>query len=807
MIPRIMSVLAIVLLACGSAFATDIGDLHGNNSQGEADSLGVVVTVEGVITVGTGLFTSSYTDAYLQDETGGVMLYHPSIPATFAIGDSVRITGEIEQYRGMTEVVPDSALIVFLGSDAQIPDTTVLTCNEVANSFQPDNSEPNEGRLVRINDVSYTGTWPSPGNSGPVTLNDGTGNCIMYIDWDTDVDDMTPPGGTFSVVGVIKQYGGFSPPWTSDYEILPRTSIDIILPNAPQIIDGPEEGDITPTSVTIRWETDVASSSVVEYGLDISYGSTESDATLVLMHEISLTGLTPGSIYHYRVKSTDTNGTTISGDRVFGSASHPSSTGEIEIYFNKSVDTSYSTGTDATTVSDLSSKVIEKINAATNSIDAMFYSFSLSGVANALINAHNSGVDVRFIYEADNYGTQIGNLIAAGIPCINDEYGSNDGSGSMHNKFLIIDADARGDTDPSNDWIMTGSWNASISGNNPSQNHQNIVFIQDQAIATTYTAEFEEMWGSATMTPSAVESRFGANKRDNTPHNFVVNGIDIEVYMSPSDATSQMMADKIYNAQESCYFALMSFTRFTQANALEYMWYYHEPCFQLKGVFDSAQGSPSTYSRYHDMVADAWADYPWDPPADDVHLDGESGTLHHKYAIIDVNDLDGDPIIITGSHNWSSAAENVNDENTVMIHDEESANLFLQEFAARYAAAGGVMDLTPTDDLVVTTIPSGNNLTIEWDPIACAYSYALYRFTEAFGDTTGTTPLGIITTPTSYTDIGALGDDTTNYFYWLLPLNMYDEAFGAGVRFGEFDFASSAGTSAKKHTPSSREKN
>jgi len=118
-----------------------------------------------------------------------------------------------------------------------------------------------------------------------------------------------------------------------------------------------------------------------------------------------------------------------------------------------------------------------------------------------------------------------------------------------------------------------------------------------------------------------------------------------------------------------------------------------------------------------------------------------------------------------------------------------------------------VMDLTPTDDLVVTTIPSGNNLTIEWDPIACAYSYALYRFTEAFGDTTGTTPLGIITTPTSYTDIGALGDDTTNYFYWLLPLNMYDEAFGAGVRFGEFDFASSAGTSAKKHTPSSREKN
>lgn len=376
----------------------------------------------------------------------------------------------------------------------------------------------------------------------------------------------------------------------------------------------------------------------------------------------------------------------------------------------------------------------------------------------------------------------------------------------MHDKFLIIDADARGDSDPSNDWIMTGSWNASISGNNPGLNHQNIVFIQDQSIASAYTVEFEEMWGSATMTPSAVESRFGANKRDNTPHHFVVDGIDIEVYMSPSDATSQMIADKIYNAQESCYFALMSFTRFTQANALEYMWYYHEPCFQLKGVFDSAQGSPSTYSRYHDMVADAYAEYPWDPPADDIHLDGESGTLHHKYAIVDVNDVDGDPILITGSHNWSSAAENVNDENTVIIHDEVSANLFLQEFAARYAAAGGIMDLVPSDELAVSVTPVGNDLAIEWDPVACGYSYALYRFTEAFGDTTGTSPLAVVTTPTSYTDLGALGNDTTNYFYWLLPLNMYDEAFGAGVRFGEFDFSSSAGTTVKPPQPA-RERN
>ena len=41
-------------------------------------------------------------------------------------------------------------------------------------------------------------------------------------------------------------------------------------------------------------------------------------------------------------------------------------------------------------------------------------------------------------------------------------------------------------------------------------------------------------------------------------------------------------------------------------------------------------------------------------------------------------------MVVTGSHNWSASAENVNDENTVIVHDERIANLFYQEFYARY---------------------------------------------------------------------------------------------------------------------------
>ena len=46
-----------------------------------------------------------------------------------------------------------------------------------------------------------------------------------------------------------------------------------------------------------------------------------------------------------------------------------------------------------------------------------------------------------------------------------------------------------------------------------------------------------------------------------------------------------------------------------------------------------------------------------------------SGDCHHKYAIVDHSEVGSDPLVITGSHNWSSSAENVNDENTVIVHD------------------------------------------------------------------------------------------------------------------------------------------
>lgn len=61
----------------------------------------------------------------------------------------------------------------------------------------------------------------------------------------------------------------------------------------------------TTSSTTVTWTTNEASTSVVEYGITTSYGSTASDSTLVTAHSVDLSGLSSGTLYHYRVKSAD----------------------------------------------------------------------------------------------------------------------------------------------------------------------------------------------------------------------------------------------------------------------------------------------------------------------------------------------------------------------------------------------------------------------------------------------------------------------------------------------------------------------
>lgn len=79
----------------------------------------------------------------------------------------------------------------------------------------------------------------------------------------------------------------------------------------PVITYGPEVYDITETGATIYWETDEEGDSLVRYGETATYGIEVSDDTLSLTHSIPLTDLSPLTLYHYQVESTDVNSNTI----------------------------------------------------------------------------------------------------------------------------------------------------------------------------------------------------------------------------------------------------------------------------------------------------------------------------------------------------------------------------------------------------------------------------------------------------------------------------------------------------------------
>ena len=74
----------------------------------------------------------------------------------------------------------------------------------------------------------------------------------------------------------------------------------------PPVVSNVATSNITGTDARITWTTNESSDSRVDYGTTTAYGSNKTDATKVTSHTIDLIGLTPGTVYNYKVSSKDT---------------------------------------------------------------------------------------------------------------------------------------------------------------------------------------------------------------------------------------------------------------------------------------------------------------------------------------------------------------------------------------------------------------------------------------------------------------------------------------------------------------------
>jgi hypothetical protein len=99
--------------------------------------------------------------------------------------------------------------------------------------------------------------------------------------------------------------------------------------STPTVISAVSAATVDASSATIVWSTNTGSDSQVDYGTTTSYdSSTAVNGNSVKSHMQVLSNLTPGTTYHYRVKSKDSSGNTaVSGDATFTTTTSTGPTG------------------------------------------------------------------------------------------------------------------------------------------------------------------------------------------------------------------------------------------------------------------------------------------------------------------------------------------------------------------------------------------------------------------------------------------------------------------------------------------------
>jgi phosphatidylserine/phosphatidylglycerophosphate/cardiolipin synthase-like enzyme len=658
-----------------------IAEMRANDITGVPIHLQRLVTVRGIVTV-SNQFNSP---AFIQDASGGIAVFDNAFVNAVRVGDEVSITGMVTQFNGLTELENVTLHHIHGSGNEILP--TVVTASQIANDGV-NGVELYEGMLVRLSGIVVRDTlgqqisvWSSAGSGSNFLLIDATDTITVRIDADTQIAGLSVPQGAFDIIGIVGQFSR-GPVFTGGYQLQPRSRSDI-LSKGPLITSTPLESSITPTSLKISWETASAGSSFVRYGRTKSYElGIVGYASMATSHSVTMASLEPATVYNVQAFSVSGTDTSLSGNRVVSTSSQGSS-GEIHVYFNKSVNSGLARSDTAKGNVNLPDRLLQRINNAQISIDVALYSISGSvgdTIANALVRAKNRGVKARLIIEKDNLGAGTGNTITqiitpAGIPWIADNFdGVNGGVGLHHNKFFVIDY---ADGSPDNTWVWTGSWNLTDPGTNDDM--QNAIEIQDEALAGAYTVEFNEMWGSDGEAPIASNSRFGARKLDNTPHVFSINGTPVELYFSPSDRTTSAIIRTLNKAQNSVNVALLTFTRSDIAAALKAK---KDSGMKVRALLDNDSDTGTQYG----FLTGSGIEVRIDPST--------AGLLHHKYAVIDAEVSGLQQYVITGSHNWTNAAENSNNENTLIIESNRIANQYLQEFAARYKESGGVDGIT-----------------------------------------------------------------------------------------------------------------
>lgn len=672
MIRKIIFTFSILFLALHLSAQENIHDARTNYNVGQ------IVTVTGVVTNGSELGPIRY----IQDGTAGIAIYPAAnwgnLPFIPQPGDEITVTGELTEFASLLEVGPNITSLTLVSTGNPLPDYLELTPNQLQEAY--------EGMRVKVNNVSFNDGGGTFGNTTYSFTSEDGQQGVVFINANTAIMGQMIPMGPIEIKGILSQHSYNNP--NVGYQILPLNMNAFISSSAININSAVNQTNLSHSSITLDWTTNVDGSTGVFYGTTPDFGQILYVDESTINHQITIDNLDPGTPYYVRVFSTLETDTAKSNTGVYSTVSN--SPGTITVYFNREVNTDYSTGVDAISLFGATADtIIAQLDRATETIDVAAYNVNNQDIVFALNAAYTRGVDVRYIAEGQNanLGLQFLNF---DIPRI---YRQDATSSGMHNKFIIIDANREDSA-----LVITGSTN--FTNGNLFSDANNLVLINDQALARAYTLEFNEMWGSDGMQPNTAASRFGEFKTKNTPEKFLIGGVPVELYFSPTDNTTNAIKNAIETTDYNLDFALLNITHDLLANAVADQ---VSSTVTPRGIIQHTTTSGSDYQFLIDQGAIM------------MSLSGTDHSLHHKYAIIDHSNPESDPIVVTGSHNWSASAETTNDENTLIIHDATVANLFYQEFMALYGIATNVEKEIELKHVTVYPNPAKDFFTMVFD--------------------------------------------------------------------------------------------
>ncbi len=307
----------------------------------------------------------------------------------------------------------------------------------------------------------------------------------------------------------------------------------------------------------------------------------------------------------------------------------------------------------------LSPPIVDAIGRTRMTLDVALYNLQIDAAVEALVKARDRGVKVRVLFDAAHVYPQAGKQLQAVIDSGIETRAMNGrgGTGAMHCKFALFDGTL----------LETGS--ANWSGFAENSSYENIMFVGDRDIVDGYARDFEWMWTQARPAgqPEASAARPSAPPSDPTPDvNF--NGTMLPDYaFSPRGGTEAAIVKAIDAARSEVDLAMFTFT---SPGIMEAMKRASARGVTVKIMLFSGQKFPFFKDAMSGRMGLRFKDGRQ-----------EKGQMHNKFAVLDGK------LLINGSFNWTTTAENANTENTIFTAEPAYVAPYKAQFDKLYSTA------------------------------------------------------------------------------------------------------------------------